>query len=121
MIYPDCGFLKIAVGATWDIQELLRIAVYDRKPAALYLNHDTMALFESMGDSIEVKLHFSCLARNKRFGIFITIPEFRPEYLSANQALKTTYFLFFRIVRVCFFRSRKHINQFYDQICIGTR
>ncbi|GEM_PF-2660922 len=51
-IQPLDGFLEIVLAAGIDIGELLRIAVYQRKPRMLNLDHDAVPLISSVSVSV---------------------------------------------------------------------
>jgi hypothetical protein len=60
-------FLKISLASPVDVNELLRIAIDEREPRTLDLDHDAVALFERMVHVREDKLHLSYLVGHQQW------------------------------------------------------
>src|SRR5208283_2432242 len=67
-----------------NVHKYLWIAISQRKPRALHLHHDAMATPEGMVHILHRESYFLHFARRKRFGVFITVPEFSAEWFSTN-------------------------------------
>ncbi len=83
------AFLKSLSFALVDIHELLRVAVHQRKPAALDLDHQPVALLKGVrhiGKFVFNTLYFIGL---ESFGLLKTIAETAAHHLATNQHLVT--------------------------------
>ena len=76
--------LRLGVG---NIGEGLRIAVGERKPRALHLDHDAMAAAEGVEEIGHGEVDFGLLARRQRLGLLPTIAELGAEGFAAQQLL----------------------------------
>ncbi len=81
MVNSLCGFLEIAVRAFVDINEFLRIPVNQGKPGILYLDHNTVSLFECMGNIRKLIFNFGNFPGDKRFRFFKAVAVPAPENL----------------------------------------
>src|SRR5579871_4289307 len=108
---PDIGFLKIRRVCCGYIDKRLGVDVCEREPAALYLYHDTVSLFERMRYLIYIEGDFSRLAGYERFRFLIAVAEFATEDFCSDQPLIT--FRVLRCVDPCF-TAGKYVDEFYD-------
>src|SRR5215510_5715637 len=53
VVDPVSGFLKIGFGGVVDVDEFLRVAVYQREPTALNLNHDLVSRLERVMNIVQ--------------------------------------------------------------------
>jgi hypothetical protein len=88
-IVPDADgcFLKIGFACRRDIDKGLGIEVDQREPAALELNHDTMALLKAVGNLVHVKSDLRGLTGRQGFGLIVAVAEFAAEDFGADEAL----------------------------------
>src|SRR6185437_9495490 len=84
---PDGCLLKIRLAAGGNIDEGLRVAVDQREPAALHLDHDPVALFEGVGDLVNIKGDLSRSVGNEGLGFFVAVAKFATKDLGADKAL----------------------------------
>src|ERR1700754_2386078 len=87
VIDPDRRFLKIRSTAGLNVYKSLGIAIDQREPAALHLDHDPVSLFKGMSDLVHVVFYLRCLPRNQRFGLFPAVTKLTPEDLRSDKAL----------------------------------
>lgn len=91
MIYSLSSLLEIRFFGIVDIDELLRIAIDQRKPAALYLNHEPVPFPERMEYVGHPIFDLCDLPWDERFGTCEAVAEFSSEQLSTNQLLKSAH------------------------------
>src|SRR5260370_5752433 len=89
-VNPVRGFLVVRFLGFEDIRDKgLRVAVDDRKPSALDLNHDAMTFFDDVVSRVKVNAKGSDGAGNKGFGLFERIAESAPKHFVAHPQLLT--------------------------------
>ena len=121
MVYFYCGFLKVLVGAGIDVHHFLGIAVNQRKPAALNLDHDAVAFFEGVGNVVHREFYVGDLARDECFRYLEAVPVTPTHDIAADQHLVTIHDvgrLLFVGIRLVFKIVREYINQFDNKIGI---
>ena len=84
---PLRGFLKVLSPRFGNFHELLRIAVHQRKPRTLHMNHNPVSATERMVDIRQLEFDLLHFARRERLGLFETLSELAPEGLAANELL----------------------------------
>ena len=87
MINPYPGLFEVFFSAGRDIDKGLGIQVHQGEQTALYLHHDPMAFFKSMGDLIQFVGDLGDLSGCQGFGFFPAVPEFTTEDFRPHQAL----------------------------------
>jgi hypothetical protein len=60
--------LKIFFGGCVNVDKFLRVKVNQRKPAALYLNHNFVALPERVVHVVEFEAYFIYIIHDQRLG-----------------------------------------------------
>src|SRR5262245_8853425 len=112
MIDSNGRFPEILLFCLRNISKSLRISVYERKPAALDLNHDTMTWQKLMGNLIEFKAQTRLFAWFEGFRVFIALSKFPPEHISPHHSFQTRGQLF-QTVQFFFTTPNRHkINDF---------
>ena len=91
MIYSLSRLLEILFFGIVDIDKLLGIAIDQRKPAALHLNHDSMSFSEYMENVGHLVFDLGDLSWDKGFRISEAVSEFSAEQLSTHQLLESSH------------------------------
>src|SRR5262245_47977804 len=81
------GLLKIGRSRLGNLHELLRVAINNRKPAALYLHHDTVPPAKGVIDVGRLEVEGRYLPRHEGFGSLKAVAEFAAERFAAYQLL----------------------------------
>src|SRR5436190_20053053 len=96
-----------------DIRDIpLRVAVNNRKPGTLYLDHNPVTFFKHMIDIVEINYKLFGFIRYKRRWLAEAFPEAAPEYFHGNRELVATHRQRPGLVRI-------NIDQFYDPVGIS--
>ena len=104
-----------------NIFKLLRIQINQRKPSALYLQHDPMARPERMANIRHDKFNLGRLVGDKRLRLSSIAAILSAKRLASNHLLIPAH-LHFRGVRVGIrIIVRININQLYDEVGVGPR
>jgi len=82
------GLLEVRFLRMIDVYKFLGIAVNERKPGALDMNHDPVPLPEAVVFIPEVIGDAGDLSRYKRLWLFKTVPVFSPKNIGSHQHLK---------------------------------
>src|SRR5579862_5635604 len=120
MVDPDGRLVKVIIVAGGDIREYLRIPVYQREPAALYLHHDPVAFFECMVNFIELEFDLGSFSRHKRLRLLIAVPEFTAEYFGTDHALESHHILPPGIIGRLVIVAGKNVNDFDHHIGVSS-
>src|SRR5580692_108382 len=112
-VYFLGGRLEIGIRCLKDIwYELLRIAVNNRKPGTLHLNHYPVTFFEYMVETVEVYgIGLDCTGRNGP-GLFKSLSKSSANDVVGNHQFITCHFLILGIL------LRIDIDQFYYPVGI---
>ena len=79
--------LEVALVGRVDVDEFLWVAIEQRKPTALNLNHQSVPRPESMADILERELYDRRLVRFERFGLLKTLTELAAKDVAADELL----------------------------------
>ncbi len=71
------------------IDVLLRVAVDQRKPAALHVDHDAMPFLERVTNVLKRKIDLGNFAGHERFRFFITVSKPAANDFAANHLLES--------------------------------
>src|SRR5258706_10861718 len=84
-------FLKITISAFVYIDKLLWIAIHQREPGTLNLNHEPMAFLERVGYIGQFKFYALHFVGCKGLWLFKTVSESSAHDLTANQHLVSAH------------------------------
>ena len=84
--------MKVFEFGARNIDERLRIAINQRKPGALNLNHHAMAASERMEYVGDREFNFRDLARFERLRFLEAVAEFASKHIAADELLVTAHF-----------------------------
>ena len=85
------GFLEVLFFGMEDIAELLGVAVDDREPCALDLDHNPMPLAEAVAFVTEIKFDLSHPVRHKRLRFLEAVPVFAAHDFTSYEHLKISH------------------------------
>src|ERR1700679_132580 len=107
------GGAKISLCRLVDVGHIgLWIAVDQREPAALHLNHDPMTRLEGVIAGSQTERVRGDLSGNHRLGLLEAIPVARPEYLFGEHELEATHVLRLSV--------RVDIDEFYHPVTVRS-
>src|SRR5437870_4797241 len=87
MEYTDRLFLEIVVPAGIDIDKFLGIAIYQREPGALHLDHQPVTFFKGMSDIRDGETDGLYFPRPEGYGLFKALAEAAPHHFPTHQHL----------------------------------
>ena len=91
VIDPDRRFLKVRFVAGWNVYKCLGIAIDQREPAALDLDHKPMTFPEAVIDLVEIDVEGFGFIWRKGFWFFEAVAETTAKYLHGNGQLKAAH------------------------------
>src|SRR5215468_259131 len=122
------GLLKVLRPRLWNINKLLRIAINQREPRTLDLNHHPMSAPERVINIGHLEVDRGWLIRRHRLGLFKAVAELSAKRLAVHQLLITAHLYSVGRNRLVYRRGRSHrswivarvdVNQLHDEIGIG--
>jgi len=113
-----CRFLEVFFLGVENITELLGIAVDDRKPGALDVNHNPMSFLEAVAFIAEVKFDFSHQVGHERFWLFEAVSVLAADNFACQKHLEVSHSHIAGIELVVGSISGVDIDQLYDPVCI---
>ena len=103
-----------------DITEFLWVAIHQREPTTLDLNHDSMSAAEAVIGIGQGKEYFRRLIRLERFWLFKTVTELASNHIAPHELLIAAHLnlpgVVFRVREII----RVNINQFDNPVAVGA-
>src|SRR5205823_12290630 len=120
MINPLRRLFEIGIFGAVNIHEGLWIAIDQRKPRALDLDHHAMAAAKGVIAILHGESYRSWLVGRKRLRLFQAVAEFAAHHVAADELLKTAHVHPGRVRIGIGIIARADIDHFYDPTGTGA-